>query len=243
MISATPRGHLDGRPAAVAAWGVAALLLLATAPVGAQNRWHGGASLVFAVPQGEFADNVDAGFGFGGHLVYGLDPVGAVGLRLDAAAVTYGSERFRRPLSLTVSRVLVDVRTRNNILLLGFGPQLALPAGAVRPYVNGAVGLGYFYTQSSVEGSANFRFDEFARTTNFDDLSLGYGGGGGLGIALARGRTPLYLVFDIQYRSHGETRYLREGSIREDAAGGVTITPLRSDADVLVAQVGVSIGF
>lgn len=230
-------------PAVIPLAATGALLLLAAGPADAQSRWHGGAGLTFAIPQGELADHVDPGFGLGGHLVAGLDPAGVVGLRLDAAIVTYGSERFRRPLSRTVSRIFVDVRTKNNILLLGVGPQLALPAGPLRPYVNGAVGLGYFYTETSVDGSRNFHFDDFARTTNFDDLSLAYGFGGGVGIGLSGGRNPIYLALDLQYRDHGETRYLREGSIEEDGTGRVFITPLRSDADLLVAQVGVSVGF
>ncbi len=248
MIGQRRSGHGEVRNpgvvrSAACILGAVGLLLVAAGAAIAQSRWHGGGGLTLAIPQGELADNVDTGFGLGGHLVYGLDPAGAVGLRLDAAVVTYGSERFRRPLSRTVSRVSVDVQTRNNILLLGFGPQLALPAGRVRPYVNGAVGLGYFYTESSVEGSGNFDFQDFARTTNFDDLSFAYGAGGGLGIALSRGRTPVYLALDLQYRAHGETRYLREGSIEEDGTGRVFITPLRSDADLLVAQLGISVGF
>lgn len=232
-------------PASAAAVALSGACLLACSgrPLAAQNRWHAGGALTLAIPQGEFANNVDTGLGLGGHLVYGLDPAGVVGLRVDGAFVTYGSERFRTPLSRTVSRILVDVRTRNNIFMLGTGPQLALPGGALRPYVNAAVGLGYFYTESSVDGSANFAFDDFARTTNWDDLSFGYGLGGGLGIGLRRGRVPLYLALDLQYRHHGETRYLREGSITEDGAGRVFIDPLRSEADLLIVQLGVSVGF
>lgn len=219
------------------------LLLLAAGPAAAQGRLGGGLGLAFTVPRGELGDNVGAGLGLGGQLLYGLDPAGALALRLDGALVTYGSERFRRPLSRTVSRVSVDVQTRNNIFLLGFGPQLALPAGPVRPYLNGAVGLGYFFTESSVEGSGNFDFQDFARTTNFDDLSFAYGVGGGLGIALGSGPRPVRLALDLQYRDHGRTRYLREGSIEEDGTGRVFIRPLESDADLFLLQVGVSFGF
>jgi hypothetical protein len=218
------------------------LIAVASSPASGQS-WLAGGGLALSVPQGEFGDRVDEGFGVGGHLVYLVDPYGVLGLRLDAAIVTYGRERFEVPLSRTVSRVRVDVTTRNNILLAGFGPQLALPLGAVRPYVNGSVGLGYFFTESSVGDDSGFYFDEFARTTNFDDLSFAYGLGGGLGIALRRGPNPLLLALDLQYRDHGETRYLREGSIEEDGFGGVFIHPLRSDAEVLVLQLGVSVGF
>jgi hypothetical protein len=108
--------------------------------------------------------------------------------------------------------------------------------------VNGFVGLGYFFTESSVGGSSNFPGDDFARTVNFDDVSLAYGAGAGLGIRLGTGRRPIYLNFEGQYRRHGDTEYLREGSILDDGFGGVVITPLFSDADFVLLQLGISIG-
>lgn len=205
-------------------------------------RWELGGGFAVAVPQGEFSRFVDEGYGLGIHAVYALDRDGAVGLRFDGGFVTYGSERFTVPLLPSTGRVLVDVKTRNNIGILGIGPQLQLPSGAIRPFVNGFVGLGYFFTESSVGGSSDFDFDDFARTTNFDDVSFAYGGGGGLGLRLGRGYRPVYLNFEVQYRNHGETEYLREGSIVDDGFGGLIISPLLSEADFLLFQVGVSIG-
>ena len=109
--------------------------------------------------------------------------------------------------------------------------------------MNGAVGLGYFFTESEVKGSGNFRFDDFARTTNFDDLSFSWGGGGGIEIGLRSGPNPLLLHFDAQYRNHGRTEFLREGSIEEDASGRVTFDPLRAEADLLLLRAGLSFGF
>lgn len=231
---------------------VAGFLVLLPVAAEAQARsvrGLGGGGLAVAIPQGEFADFVDEGFGLGGHVVYLLDPLGVLGLRLDASAVTYGSERRTVPLSQTISRILVDVTTRNNIAMLGLGPQLTIPLGRVRPYANAAVGLGYFYTESSVrESSRRSRvsrggFADFARTTNYDDLSFGYGLGGGIGLGLRGGSRPLFLVLDAQYRNHGSTRYLREGSIEEDGTGRIVIHPLESEANLLVVQLGVSVAF
>lgn len=206
------------------------------------SRWFVGGGLALTVPQGEFGQLVDEGFGANGQVLYRLDPEGYAALRFDVGIVTYGSETVRVPLSETVGRVSIDVNTRNNILLMGFGPQFAIPAGAVRPYVNGVVGLGYFFTESTVRGSRNFQFDNFARTTNFDDLSFAYGLGGGLGIPVRRGYHPISVLLDAQYRNHGNTRYLREGSIQDEAGGRVVITPLESQANLLLFQVGVSVG-
>ncbi|MFQ5678702.1 MAG: outer membrane beta-barrel protein [Gemmatimonadota bacterium] len=223
-----------------------ALLALAIAlpsPAHAQyNRWFIGGGFALTEPQGEFGRLVDEGFGFNANLMYRLDPDGILALRLDAGVVTYGSETFQVPLSRTVQRVLVDVTTRNNIFLLGAGPQLSLATGPVRPYLNGSVGLGYFFTESSVRGSRAFASESFARTTNFDDLSFAYGVGGGLGIPVKGGYHPIHLLLDAQYRNHGRTRYLREGSIQEDPSGRVLITPLESQANLLLFLVGVSVG-
>lgn len=241
----------SGSPSAApwpAALALGVLALLAGGPAWAQAG-PGGSSRVFlgggvtvSVPRGEFGDFVDEGLGLGGTLRVGLDPAAILALRLDASVVTYGSERFTVPLSTTVSRVFVDVVTRNNIFLLGLGPQLGVPYGPLRPYLNGVVGLGYFFTESEVRGSSNPFFDDFARTTNFDDLSFAYGAGGGLGLALSGGRRPFLLVLDLQVRNHGRTRYLREGSITEDGTGRIFLDPLESDADVLLVQLGVSFG-
>lgn len=205
-------------------------------------RWELGGGLAVAVPQGEFGDYVDQGFGLGLHAVYGLDPSNVVGLRLEGGFVNYGNERFTVPLLPTTGRILVDVRTHNNIAMFGIGPQLQLPSGPIRPYVNGFVGVGYFFTESSVGGTANWDYSGFASTLNYDDTRFAYGGGGGVGVRLGNGFRPIYLNFDAQYRRHGQTEYLREGSIVDDGYGGTVIYPLLSDADFLLIQVGISVG-
>lgn len=205
-------------------------------------RWDVGAGLAVAVPQGVFGDYVGEGVGLQLHATYGLDPSNVVGLRFDVGFVNYGNERFTVPLLPTTGRVLVDLNTSNNIGFAGLGPQIQVPSGPIRPYVNGFVGLGYFFTESSVRGSSDFEFDTFARTVNFDDVSFAYGAGAGLGLRLKRSRHPVYLNIDAQYRRHGETEYLREGSILDDGFGGVLIEPLRSEADFMVVQLGLSVG-
>lgn len=207
-----------------------------------RSSWELGGGFAVAVPQGEFSRFVDEGYGLALHTTVGLDPTNVVALRFDAGFVTYGNERFSVPLLPSTGRILIDLNTRNNIGFLGLGPQLQVPDGPIRPYVNGFVGLGYFFTESSVRGSSNFEFDSFARTLNFDDVSLAYGAGGGLGVRLGNGRTPVFLNFEAQYRKHGKTEYLVEGSIIDDGFGGVFIDPLFTDADFLLVQVGLSVG-
>lgn len=210
------------------------------APAPRRTRAYAGAGVLAAVPQGEFADSIDNGWGVSGHLIVPLDAAGALGIRIEGGFVNYGNERFRTPLSSSIGgRIRVNVNTGNNIFFLGLGPQLLAPTGRLRPYVNGTVGFGYFATQSSVEGS---RDDEpFASTTNFDDWTLQLAGGAGLYVPLRRGPAPISLDLGARYHRNGRVRYLREGSIRDNPDGSISFTPIESEADFLTLQLGVSV--
>jgi len=204
-------------------------------------RFYGGGGLLGAQPRGEFADFVDAGFGVGGHAIVRLDERGLFGIRLDGGFLNYGSETKRVPLSSTIGgRIQVDVNTTNNIFFLGAGPQLLLPTGSFRPYVNGNVGLSVFATTSSVEGANNS--EPFASDDNYADVTFAYGGGAGLYIPVYRGKSTISLDLGARYHSNGRVKYLREGSIVDLPNGDIEITPIRSRADLITYHLGVSIG-
>jgi hypothetical protein len=136
--------------------------------------------------------------------------------------------------------ILVDVETSNNIVNFGGGLELAIPTPAVRPYVFGQLGSGYFYTQSSVEGSDDTF--EFARTTNYHDWVFSRQVGGGLQIPLGRSRSGVGVHLDLgaTYNLNGEARYLREGSIEEVSPGNYAFHPIRSEANLVTWRIGVS---
>jgi len=194
-----------------------------------------GGGLGVSVPQGDFGFFTGDGISVNLHGVFPVDRSGAVGIRLDGGFINYGSERFSVPFLPVTGRVGFDVRTRNNIAMFGIGPQLQVPRGSIRPFINGYVGMGYFFTESSLaDGPVSF-----GSTLNYDDWSLGYGFGGGVGVELTR---RLVLTFETQYRMHDNVQYLREGGIVDDGYGGVILDPILSDADFLVFQIGVSFG-
>jgi hypothetical protein len=204
------------------------------------RRSYLGGELTFAQPQGEFSDFVRDGWGGGVHYLLRLDDAGWVGLRLDASLLNYGHERERVQLSNTVGgRILLDLTTDNNIAFAGFGPQLGLPTGVLRPYVNGFVGVSYIYTESSVGGTSSG--ERFASTTNFDDASFAYGGGGGLYVPLGRRRHPVSLDLGVSYRHNGVAEYLRHGDIVDNDDGSITLFPVVSETNLLTFQVGVSV--
>ena len=201
-----------------------------------------GGTAVVGQTVGEFHDFVDNSFGLSGHFLYTLDRRGIFGLRADGGFVNYGNDRKRVPLSSTIGgRILVDVNTANNIVMLGVGPQLMAPSGPVRPYATGSIGMAYFVTESSVEGSRNNQ--AFASTTNFDDLTIAYTGAAGVLIPIARrSRTPIALDIGARYHRNGEVEYLRKGSIRDNNDGTITITPIRSEANLITYHLGVQVG-
>ncbi|HEX8904538.1 MAG TPA: hypothetical protein VF771_06835 [Longimicrobiaceae bacterium] len=237
---------------------VAAAAALVTHPLAAQDdcdcrdrdrdyydaglpRSYLGGELTLAQPQGEFSSYIDKGWGGGIHYLLRLDPAGWLGLRADASLVNYGHERQRVILSPTIGgRVSVDLTTDNNIAFVGAGPQIGLPTGAFRPYVNGFVGVSYIFTESSVGGT--YSGETFASTNNFDDASFAYGGGGGLYIPVSRRHNPVSIDLGVTYRHNGTAEYLRHGDIVDNPDGSITLYPVRSETNLLNFHVGVSVG-
>lgn len=233
------------------------LLLLAfaagTAPLAGQDcdcyfeeyedrpRAFAGGALAVARMQGEFGDYVEGGFGADVHYLRRLDRDGWLALRIDAGMLLYGYETRRVPLSNTLGgRIAVDLNTSNNIAFIGIGPQIGVPDGAFRPYVNGYAGYSFLWTASSV--SSTWDHEPFAETTHFSDWTFGYGGGGGVYVPLRRGERPVSLDLGARYQNNGRAEYLLEGGIRDNPDGSITLFPVRSDTDLLTFRVGVSVG-
>jgi hypothetical protein len=205
----------------------------------------GGLSFAVGRPRGAFDRYVDAGHGVAAHGLYRLDAQGALALRLDAGALTYGRETLRLPLSSRPGggRVPLDLTTTNNLFWLGVGPQLMAPRGAVRPYAHGTAGLTYFATTSAVKGRGGGNAP-FAEETNYGDTQFAWGGGAGVLVPVYRAaRAMVFADLGVAYRDNGrDVRYLREGGIRDLPDGGVRLDVLRSRADMLTWHVGVSVG-
>ena len=205
-------------------------------------RGAAGASFSYGRPVGDFLSYVDQGFGFDAFFRWNADRQGVVSFKLDGGLQIYGRETFRVPLSGTIGgRVLVDLTTSNNIVWMGFGPQLTAPSGVLRPYASASVGFSYFFTESSVEGSNNDN-QPFASTTNYSDAAFRYGLGWGLLIPFQSRTTEWAIDLGAIYHGNGQVRYLREGGIEDLPDGSIVIHPIQSDANLLTYRLGVSIG-
>ena len=234
----------------VAACAVAVVALVAAPVAGAQTRMQStrmeaGGGVEYAQPVGDFRQNVRQGFGGGGHVAFGLDPDGIVAIRFDGGFINYGNETHYVPLSSSVRRIIVQEQTSNNIFVASVGPQLTLPLGRVRPYVNGGIGLAYFFTQTSL--NADDGSNPIAQTTNYSNNSLAYTGGAGFTVPLSVSGNNVRMALDagVRYNSIASARYLTRGDIMDDPNSqyGIIVTPRQSAANFVAYHVGVSFRF
>ena len=203
-----------------------------------------GGSFAIARPQGEFADYVDGGLGGDLHYIRKLDHNGNVGLRIDAGILNYGYDHYYADDYSGYETL--DVTTTNNIAFIGIGPQIGLPDGRLRPYVNAHVGYSFLWTSTSVEDRDYYDRDEYydpyASITHIDDWSFSYGAGAGLYVPIRHGDSPVSLDLGVRYHNNGEADYLREGDIVDNQDGSVSLYPVRSDTDLLTFHIGFSVG-
>jgi hypothetical protein len=210
-----------------------------------EPRLMGGLTMVVGQARGAFHRYVDDGVGFGAHALYRVDREGVVALRLDGGFLNYGQQTLRIPLNTSPGggRVRIDLTTSNNIAWLGVGPELLVPRGSVRPYVNGTAGFSYFATTSSVQGH-DATNAPFAQDTNFDDTQFSWGGGAGALVPVYRNaRSLVFLDIGARYHDNGRSvRYLREGGIHDLPNGDVQLDVIRSRADLITWHLGLSVG-
>ncbi len=225
----------------------AAAAVLLAVPVSAQDEalkpvaaW-GGISAILGLPTGDFQDYIEAGGGLNANIVWPVKRESPLALRADLGFLVYGDESKRVCFGGGVGcRIQLDVSTTNSIFFANVGPQLMMPTGALRPYVNAGVGFSYFSTTSSVAGSSGN--EDFASTNNFDDATMQWAAGGGLLVRLSRGKVPVMLDLGARYNSNGSVEYLKEGDIRDNPDGSISFTPTRSEANLVTINLGVSIG-
>ena len=203
-----------------------------------QTRFHG----IFGVPVGEFSDFVGLTGGLGGEFSYRF---GDTPIRLGGQMtwLQYGRETRLAPLSLTIPDVLVDVTTSGNILASHAIVRVQPFTGRFRPYVEGLLGFGVVFTQTSADLS-NDRFsgDSFS-TTNQSAVALSTGGGGGVMIGMLAGQgMRLDLDVGVRYLYGGEVDYLVRTS-RRSAPGVAGLERVRSRTDVVAVLAGIVIDF
>lgn len=188
-------------------------------------------------PSGAFGQRVNFAWGveFSGILPVG--PPGIFGLRADLGFQNYGNEHSTVPLFSSNQRALVDLNTYNRLLSLSVGPQLTFGRSALKPYLMGAFGVSYFFTESDASGSSST--ESFASTTNFDDWTMLLEGGGGVYINLSRAHN-VALDLSLRYQHNATVRYLTKGDLTTNPDGTISFQPSRSGVDLVVIRVAVA---
>lgn len=202
-------------------------------------RFTIGGGVDYAQPVSQFRRSVDHGFGGGGFARVNLDRGGLVSLRADVDYLSYGHVTQYLPLGYYT----LQQETSNNIIVATIGPQLTIPLGGPTVYANGGVGLGYFYTETSLSDYNSQQ--TYASRTNYSDNSLVYAAGAGLTIPFSVGSQTAALDLGARYHDIGTTRYLTKGDIRQDPTNpyGVLITPHQSDARFVTYRAGLALSF
>lgn len=234
---------------------MAALALLAPAaraqvmPAGtpvtvkAPSRVGGGFAIGVLQPVGQLREHIDVGGGFSGHVLVALDPMGIVALRGDVGLAIYGHESRRTTLAPQYGNLIrVNLNTSNNVMHAGVGLQAMAPSGPVRPYVAGTVGVGHFFTQSSIDGDDGWDDNEgFARTVNHQDSNLSLGALAGIYIPFGRSRA-WGLDLGASYHSNGRQSYMTEQSISDVDGVPTAGEPFTSDARYVTYRIGIRFG-
>ena len=174
-------------------------------------RAYGDLNFAVSQPIGDFRNFIGTGYGVTGGFLWNLDRDRVFGIRAEGGFLQYGSETIG---GCQVScRVPVDVTTTNDIAFGGIGPQISVPTGPFRPYVNATAGFSYFFTHSSIHDSDEYDSGAFDHT-NSDDLVFALTGGGGVLIPLSLRTVPVLLDLGATVHRNGQATYLREGQHR-----------------------------
>jgi opacity protein-like surface antigen len=196
-------------------------------------RFTVAADLIMAQPKGDLATYIGNGWGGNGTGLIRVEPQGVLHARFDIGMARYGREQER----IRAGGGTYDLNTTNNIEWIGLGPQLMVPAGPFRPYVNAGVGLTRFRTTSVLTDA--FDDYEYGRRDHASDFTTGWMMGGGVYVPFGS-RSAVSLNLAARYHFGGEATYLNEGGIQDNPDGSVTLTMNRSKTDFVLWQLGVS---
>ena len=203
------------------------------------SRFTIGGNLVLSQPKGEFANNIDNGFGADGFVRMRLDRAGILSIRADLGGAQYGSETLPAGY-IYGGRIGVQVETTNSIFWGSIGPQLTAPVGPIRPYANAAIGFMNFTTNSSVKGTGAYEGETYASTENQSDNTHAWIFGGGVLFPFTGHLSMLAIDAGAKYFTGGRATYLKEGAIQDNNDGTITIFPSHSKTDLVTWHVGVS---
>ncbi|MFA7229204.1 MAG: hypothetical protein WC061_09220 [Melioribacteraceae bacterium] len=206
-----------------------------------------GGSFFIGQPQGDFKTNVDnLGYGFELHgTLWTPSKERPITFGIDASYLIYGLKTERRPFSLTIPEVGVDVTRTNSLASMHLLFQVNPFGGTIQPYIEGLFGGAYIFTMTEIK--SEYLNQEIASSTNYDDFTWSYGAGAGLLILLNRDLgdvSSLFLDLKARYLYGSEAQYLTEtGIVINPANSQVYYYPKKSKTDLLSFHIGVTVNF
>jgi hypothetical protein len=222
---------------------LAGLVLFAPAAMAQQNddlAARVGLTVLVGEPLGEMDYLVNESWGLQLSGALAVAAEGHLLLRSDFGFMIYGHEHQEFCDPWAGCRIGWDMTTDNAILFAGLGPEIVLVTGAIEPYVNLSAGVSYFLTTTSL--GDDYGYDDFAHTTNYDDVVFAWRAGGGVRARVSNGRAPVYLDFAVERHQNGVANYLTEGDILDHPNGNITLFPNRTEANMVTFRFGVSVG-
>jgi hypothetical protein len=223
---------------------VLGLLLLPLTAQG-QARYTVGISGLYGQPIGPFADNVTRGFGLDGMGTIGLDTRGIFSLKAELGWIRLASKSEPFIVNTGFEFLELESETTSGVLMLGAGPQLAVPFGPIRPYVGGSVGFARFATNTAIKISADQtntgQEETIDEQTVSSDFILSLAASGGIRFELPFMGRGILGDLGVRWHRNGEAEYVSSEGVVYNGSGQPTITPTRSDADFLVYRLGIVI--
>lgn len=209
-----------------------------------QATFQSGANFTISLPQNEFKTKLDAtGIGGSGYFLVNI-PKSPFYAGASFGVVVYGSDTRQEPFNAYTPEVIVDVTTRNYILMCHFVLRAQPQTGVLRPYLDGLLGFNYIWTETGVYDRQSWS-DRIASTVNMDDWAVSYGIGGGLMLCVYKNPNSDFsslIEFGIRYLKGGKAQYLQQGSITQEN-GYVVYDIDYSNTDLLTLHMGVSFSF
>ena len=208
------------------------------------EHFQTGFNFSLGYPQNEFKDKV-GGDGWGGsaYITYKL-PKTILSVGTSFCLLVYGSDTREEPFSPAIPEIMVNVTTRNYILMCHFLLRVQPPEGKIRPYFDGYFGFNYLWTETGVYNRRGIN-EEITSNVNFSDSTFSYGVGSGLLLRVCgrkSGSFATYIDLGIRYLKGGKAEYLKEGSILIENAN-VIYDVSKSNTDLFTAHLGVSFSF
>lgn len=214
-----------------------ALLILGPFAAAQENGYAGslGATIGISMPQNDFADTWEKDlFALGGVLTF---PARHIPLQLgfDFGYNGMGKKVTTVPvtdpaLGSTEGKLAVRAQVLSYHPLLRFSPS----KGAVKPYVDGLVGIRHFSTKTTVKVSG--LSEPLSKEKNMTDFVLSAGWAAGMMVGLGK---TVYIEARVQRFASGNASYVDPASIEVGDSNDISFSTLSSKTGTLSLLFGI----